>query len=223
MPALTIVSPPYPSYPMTKPNGDFETSSSKPPTRLDTVYIMTQTEETTMTGHGRERVRLGTDGRYGKQYVHATQSGSLSSSPLPASLRISPPQQHLISHTQIQPQKDAQRRRERERRSRGREKREPPKKASIWETEFFISIHKKRGGEVFFWFCSWSQATKRGRRKGRGHKPQKPPFLVFYCHLIQFIAHCLFLWSFSSPFLLILLYLYSLFCKLPSSSECYCA
>lgn len=28
MPALTIVSPPYPSYPMTKRNGDFETSSS---------------------------------------------------------------------------------------------------------------------------------------------------------------------------------------------------
>lgn len=105
-----------------------------------------------------------------------------------------------------------------------RGKREPPKKASIWETEFFISIHKKRGwgGSLV---CSWSQATKRGRRKGKEGTNRKTPLSCLllslnsvYCALFVLVAIFLL-----SPFLLILLYLYSLFCKLPSSSECYCA
>lgn len=105
-----------------------------------------------------------------------------------------------------------------------REKRKPPKKASIWETEFFISIHKKRGWGGFFGLLL-VPGNEEGRRKGRGHKPQKPPLSCLllslnsaYCAL--FVLVVIFLLS---PFLLILLYFVFPFCKLPSSSECYCA
>lgn len=126
-----------------------------------------------MVGRGRDGLLEhagGTDGRYGRDICTCKHTIWLVSLSSPHILFISPPHQHLISskHATKKTHRDGESKRER---IREREEREPPKKASIWETEFFISIHKKRGWGGFLVCCSGPE--KREAEEG-GHKPQNP-------------------------------------------------
>lgn len=140
-------------------NGDCEQPS---PPSLHARYGIYN--ETNRGGGGRRRRMIGPGregqgwngrlGGMGGKYVHATIWLSL---PLQPPLHISATTSHLKSIRPI-----------RTRRKGGRhgrqEGRGSPKKASIWETEFFISIHKEGGKAYLVWF-------------GRGLNPI--PFFVF--------------------------------------------
>lgn len=127
-------------------------------------------------------------------------------------LSASPPTQHQnpISN---------QTRRGEEQRKAVREKKGATKESKhLGNGVLYIHPQEKGVGRLFGLLLV--PGNEEGRRKGRGHKPQKPPFLVFYCHLIQFIALCSSDHFPLSSYPLIFVFP---FCKLPSSSECYCA
>lgn len=209
---LTIVSPLYPSCPMTK--WRFR-NILQPPTR--SIRYDSNGETTMMTGH-KGKVTVETDGRtvWKGLYVHATHNLArfLSSSHIhPLHLTATQRTSHLPK--EIEGTERAAEVKQ------GREKRgEPPKKASIWETEFFISIHKE-GGQGGFLVLLSSRKTKkeRGREGGKdtNHKTPLSCLLLSlnsaYLRTVLLIMFFLFLFS-------LLLYFVSriAFCLLPSSS-----
>lgn len=144
------------------------------------------------TRKGRARLKR-TGGRYGKgyMYMHHNLALSLASSFQP-SLRISTdptPKSNLKSNTERRGTEESS------------ERKEGATKESKHLGNGVLYIHpQEKGVGRLFLVCSWSQATKRDGGREEGTNRKNPPFLVFYCHLIQLIAHCLFLWS-SSCFL----------------------
>lgn len=163
--------------------------------------------ETTMTGHGRERARLGTDGRYGRDYMYMQHNLALSV--LSAShnhKNISSPATILTRKKRAETERGRQ-----ERRGSHQRKQASGKRSSLYPST-------RKGGREAFWFALVQENEEGGRTR-----TTKPPFLSLLS--LNSVYCALFLWPFSCflYFFLSFYILYSLFCKLPSSSECYCA
>lgn len=114
-------------------------------------------------------------------YVHATHNLARFTLFLSHPLHLTAtPTSHL---------KDAQRWREQERENQGERKEGATKESKhLGNGVLYIHPQEKGVGRLFGLLCLVQKYERDGGRREDNTNHKNPPFLVFYCHLIQFIA-----------------------------------